>query len=308
MKSGGEAMNGIAAGITLYEPELERLKENIDSVLPQVERVYLVDNASSNTAAFKAQYRNDTRITIIENSENAGIAKALNQMCDAAIEDGFDWILTLDQDSLPEPDMIEKYSRHTEMDEVAIITPRFEDDNEPQVISSESNKAYEQLHRCNTSASLLRLSAYKEVGGFDEEMFIDYVDFDFCTTLEEHGYMIIRDNEAVLHHRLGTAQEITFFIPLGRLLGIKKLQKPMFTYNHSPLRTYYFVRNLRYYIFKHRDSIDCCYERKVGIRWMALKLLFEKQRFAKLSAAVRGWRDGGKMIKKATSLMQSFEK
>lgn len=291
-------MNGIAAGITLYEPELERLKENINSVLAQVEKVYLVDNASSNTAAFKAQYRNDARITLIENEENVGVAKALNQMCDAAINDGFEWILTLDQDSLPETDMIQKYLRHTEMEEVAIISPRFEDDNEPQIINSESNAAYEQLHRCNTSASLLRLSAYKKVGGFDEELFIDYVDFDFCATLEENGYMIIRDNEALLHHRLGTAQEVTFFMPIGRIFGIKKLQKPMFTYNHSPQRTYYFVRNMRYYTFKHRKSIDARYERKVLLRWMLLKVFFEKQRFSKLKAAIKGWRDGGKMIKR----------
>ena len=290
-------MIGIVAGITLYEPELERLKENIDSVLLQAEGVYLVDNASSKTAAFKAQYRNDPRVVLIENSQNEGIAVALNQMCSAALKDGFEWMLTLDQDSLPEPDMVEKYSRHTEMDEVAIISPHFEDDNEPQIISSESNKAYEQLHRCNTSASLMRLSAYEAVGGFDEELFIDYVDFDFCATLEENGYIIIRDNEAVLHHLLGTAQEITFFIPIGRILGIKKLQKPMFTYNHSPLRTYYYVRNLRYFVFKHRASIDPKHDYKAGIRWIALKLLFEKQRFKKLCAVVRGWRDGGKMIK-----------
>lgn len=290
-------MIGIAAGITLYEPELERLKENIDSALQQVEKVYLVDNGSTNTAAFKVQYRNDERVVLIENAKNEGIARALNQMCDAALEDGFEWILTLDQDSLPETDMIEKYMRHVEMDEVAVITPHFEDDNEPQIINSESNKAYEQLHRCNTSASLLRLSAYKAVGGFDEQLFIDYVDFDFCATLEEHGYMIIRANEAILHHRLGKAQEITFFIPIGRAFGIKKLQKPMFTYNHSPIRTYYFVRNLRYFAYKHRESIDRKHDYKAGVRWIALKLLFEKQRFAKLSAVIRGWRDGGKMIK-----------
>ena len=129
-------------------------------------------------------------------------------------------------------------------------------------------------------------------------MFIDFVDFDFCTTLCENGYMIIRDNEAVLHHRLGSAQEIDFFIPIGRFFGIKKLQKPMFTYNHSPKRTYYYVRNIRYYIHKHSKTVNRRYEIKVCLRWMLLKLMFEKQKFQKLKAAIKGYFDAGEMIKK----------
>lgn len=291
-------MPKIAAGITLYEPEPQRLKENVEAVLKQVERLYIVDNASSDLGEFKAAVRPDERIVLIENSENAGVACALNQMCEAAEGDGYEWLLTLDQDSLTEPDIIEKFCRYTDIPEVAIITPRYVDDNEPQIVSSESPAPYETVKRCDTSASLVRLEVWREVGGFDEAMFIDYVDFDFCTTVIENGYVILRDNEAVLHHRLGRAQEITFFIPIGRVFHIKKLQKPIFTYNHSPFRTYYFVRNAIYYRYKHRGSIDARHERRAVIRWVLLKLMFEKQKTAQLRAALRGKRDSKKMIEK----------
>jgi len=286
----------IAAGITVYEPDIERLWENVSSVLRQVKKVYIVDNASSDIGEFKLKVRSDERIVLIENEKNEGVAKALNQMCDAAISDNFEWMLLLDQDSLPEEELINKFSRYLEFENVAIITPRYVDDNEPQVISSESLPDYEFLHRCDTSASLIRLDIYREAGGFDEAMFIDYVDFDYCTTVEKYGYLILKDNQAILRHRLGLAQEITFFIPFGRLFGIKKLQKPMFTYNHSPLRTYYFVRTAKYYRYKHRDVVDKRLERKAVFRWMILKLMFEKQRFKKLKAALQGNRDAKKMI------------
>lgn len=281
-------MSNIAAGITLYEPEISRLHENIYAVLQQVDRLYLVDNASTELGAFKADIRRNERIVLIENAENAGVAHALNQMCEAAEADGYEWIFLLDQDSLPEREILEKFSRYTEDENVAIVTPRYIDDNEPEIVTSEKPKPYETVERCDTSASLVRLSVWREVGGFDDAMFIDYVDFDFCTTVIEHGYSIIRDNEAVLHHRLGHAQEITFFIPVGRLFKIKKLQAPLFTYNHPPFRTYYFVRNAIYYRHKHRESINVKTEKRAVFRWVLLKLIFEKQRLAQLKAVLAG--------------------
>lgn len=290
------SMPSIAAGITLYEPDLTRLEENIESVLAQTDCVYLVDNASGNTAAIKKRYRTSPKIRILENSDNAGVAHALNQMCEAAIADGFDWILTLDQDSLAETDLIEKYRAFLDDADIGLLTPRFIDDNEPRTVSSITLPPYETVHRCNTSASLVRLEAYRQVGGFDEALFIDCVDFDYCTLLEETGFRILRVNDAVLHHRLGSAREVDFFLPLGRLFHIKKLQKPMFTYNHSPLRTYYYARNIKYYMYKHKNTIDLRTERRVYFKWLVLKLFFEDQKWQKLKAILRGRRDAEKMI------------
>ena len=288
----------ISAGITVFEPDLDRLKNNIEATLNQVEKLYIVDNGSHNTLDLKNFYRDNEKVTLIENAKNEGISKALNQMCLAAKDDGFDWILTLDQDSLPEPDLVENYLPYLDDEKVGMLTPKFLDDNEPENILSANEPETEIVHRCNTSASLVRMSAYLESDGFDEDMFIDCVDFDFCTQIEKLGYKILRVNKALLHHRLGVAQEVRFFVPIGRIFGFKKLQKPFFTYNHSPLRTYYYARNIKYYTFKHRDFIDRKVERRVYIKWLVLKLFFEKEKFKKLSAIIKGRRDANKMIKK----------
>ncbi len=291
-------MPKIVAGITVFNPEEDRLIDNINATLLQVDKLYIVDNASNNTEAIKQKLSENEKIVLIENKENLGVATALNQMCERAISDGADFILTLDQDSLPEPDIIEKYSEYLSDEEIGLYTPTFADDNEAQIISSESEPRFTYVERCNTSASLVRLSAYKKVGGFDDIMFIDCVDFDFCTLLLENGYKILRVNGAVLHHRLGEAKEVRFFMPIGRILGIKKLNKPFYTYNHSPLRTYYYARNIRYYVAKHKDFIDIKTEKRVYLKWFVLKIFFEKQKIAKLKAIRKGKKDAKIMIKK----------
>ncbi len=285
------------AGITLFNPEIERLKNNIDAIRVQVDYIFLVDNNSANIAEVRDLIKQYENIMLIENPQNYGIAKALNQLCELAVSHSYKWILLLDQDSIAGEDLINKYLRYIEMDRVALITPYFDDENEPDIVVSKIDKPYETVKRCNTSASFIRLSVWQQLGGFDEAMFIDCVDFDYCTSLIEAGYVILRDNEAVIHHRLGQAQEVKFFMPIGRFFNIKKLKKPLYTYNHSPLRTYYYARNIKYYTYKHRRSINHFTEWRVYVKWLVLKLGFEKERYQKLKAIIKGRRDAKQMIK-----------
>ena len=102
------------AGIVLYNPDINRLEENLKSILPQVDSVILVDNGSKNTVEideFTLQYvRSDVRL--VRNAKNEGIAKALNQILDYAIQNEAEWFLTLDQDTVSYPGLIECYLKH----------------------------------------------------------------------------------------------------------------------------------------------------------------------------------------------------
>lgn len=286
-----------SAGITLFNPEIDYLKQNLDSVCPQVQTVFLVDNGSENIAETEELLKNYENVYLIKNSENSGVAKALNQLCSIAQNRGFKWVLLLDQDSYLESDVVEKYCRYTEIEKVAVITADFLDENEPVILNSDARPPYETVNRAITSASFTRLDVWKEVGGFDEEMFIDCVDFDYCTTIIENGYVILRDNEALVHHRLGHSKEVKFFMLFGRIFNIKKLKKPFYTYNHSPLRTYYYARNLKYYVYKHKESINRFREWVGFVKWVVLKLGFENDKFKKLCAIIKGRIDAKKMIK-----------
>ena len=45
--------NRIAAGIVLYNPDIDRLKKNLEVIESQVEKVFLVDNHSNNLEEVK---------------------------------------------------------------------------------------------------------------------------------------------------------------------------------------------------------------------------------------------------------------
>ena len=101
----------ICAGIVLYNPDIERLSENIDSIISQVDKVILVDNGSSNINEVKQNFCSD-KISFIFNEKNKGIATALNQLAIEAGNSGYTWILTLDQDSVCQSGLIEKYKKY----------------------------------------------------------------------------------------------------------------------------------------------------------------------------------------------------
>lgn len=284
----------ICAGIVLYEPEKERLLENISAIKSDVEHIFLVDNGSLNISEIQNLFADDLKISFILNDKNEGIAKALNQLCDMALDNGFDYIVTMDQDSVSGENMVEEMRHYIDAD-IGIVAPRVIDDFEND--QTQNLPLTEEIDRPVTSGCLTSLKIWKELGGFDEKMFIDCVDFDYDTRVLKAQKRIIRVNRAILHHRLGKAKEVKFFVIFGKLFGIEKLKKPFYTYNHSVIRTYYYARNIKYYIYKHKDFLDLKQERRTYMRWFVLKVFFEKQKLKKLFAIIKGNAHSRKLIK-----------
>ena len=100
-----------AAGIVLYNPDINRMKENINAIINQVDYVILVDNGSKNKsdieAAIEHSFYNSDKLIINFSQKNNGIAWALNQIFKIAEEQSVKWVLTLDQDSVCPSDIIE---------------------------------------------------------------------------------------------------------------------------------------------------------------------------------------------------------
>lgn len=122
---------GICAGIVTYNPDEVRLRENIEAVLPQVEKIYIVDNASANRDGIKSLLRAlpDARIDLISNAENTGIAHALNQLLAASAAGGYDWLLTLDQDSVVMDGLVAEYCGHLAEPRVGMLCCEIVDRN-----------------------------------------------------------------------------------------------------------------------------------------------------------------------------------
>lgn len=271
------------AGIVLYNPDINRLCENIRAVEQQVDLIICVDNNSRNLESIKYLFNEHKKCYLICNKENEGIARALNQIISEAKKNNVDWVLTLDQDSVVKPCLIEKYTKYINIPNIAMITSIIEDRNSS--IQTQMGKDVEimEIKQCITSGTYTNVNAVLAVGGFDEKMFIDMVDFDLCLTLRENGYKIERINYCGLLHEVGRTKDVNF---LGKKQAI---------YNHSAFRKYYITRNRIYYIKKHKKSLSVFKEYLRLLKYIILVLIFEDNKGKKFHSMLKGICDSNKM-------------
>lgn len=263
----------------MYNPDVLRFKDCISSIMHQVERVYIVDNGSSNYEAIEESLNDGEQILeYIRNASNMGIARALNQMCEKAFADQYDWILTLDQDTVCPRNMIQKMMPYTSDSELGIICPAvfYEEWGKNTAVSEPTTSVY----ACMTSASLTRLTAWNDVGRFREEYFIDFVDNEFCMKLKLGGYKIIRVNSCVISHHLGKTREI-------RILGIRRIKCVI----HSPLRYYYMTRNNAVFIKEYRAYLSVAKEKLKLLYIISQSILFSDEKCHSIKMISQGLRD-----------------
>lgn len=265
----------IIAGIVLFNPELDRLRDNISAIINQVDKIVLVDNGSIEKGYLASA---NEKIDYIANNENLGIAVALNQIGNYARENNAEWFITLDQDTVCMTELVARYLDYEQYTNIGMMSCIIEDRNlETDKVRME--ETYEEITYCITSGSFVNTAAFLYVGGFDEEMFIDKVDFSFCLTLKEKGYKIIRINYVGLLHEVGHSEEVFL---LGRKYQI---------YNHKAFRRYYMSRNAVYIARKHKSLIFSKEILKEAQR-MLLVFIFEDEKRSKLLYSIKGIKDG----------------
>lgn len=188
-------------------------------------------------------------VVVLGSGNNDGISKALNCMIEQAGEDDMQWLLTLDQDSVVCDNMIESLAALTDIDRAGIICPQIRDvrrKNEQTVTKSIS---YEYVDSCFTSGSFMNVKIAKAIGGFDEYLFIDFVDHDICLRMRYEGYRVIRNNNVILDHELGNLKPSKFekaYLKLGEVLHNETIKKLSYKREVNPMRVYYATRNMIY--------------------------------------------------------------
>lgn len=268
--------NKIAAVVVLYHPEVSVL-ENLGAILDQVAVLYVVDNSDTAAHDVCRQLAGYANVCIIHSSGNIGIAAAMNLAADRAVEDGYSYILTLDQDSRPLAGMIEALLICHGSD-VGIVAPYLLN-GLPQAQSSRTR--CRSVLTAMTSGSLLNLVAYKKAGPFRADYFIDFVDIEYCLRLHKVGYAVLRAENALLEHHVGTS------IHLGWRLSVT---------THSPVRKYYKMRN-RLNVWREYGTLFPGYiwwDRFRFVLELARLFLFEPDKIEKIKMMWRGWLDFNK--------------
>lgn len=273
----------VAALYVAYNPDAEYLLRSIEVVRRYLSCVIVIDNSEDNKRFCKHVEQGLEPLIILNQNQNIGIASALNKGCRKAIELGFDWVITFDQDSIPSDDMMGVYDeflrKHTG-EKIGAIGPKFRMNDADYVAPDQDIR---EVNTLITSGSLLSMSAFIQVGGFEDELFIDAVDTEYSWKLRKNGYRLYQIGSAVLNHNIGNA---SYHI---RLFG-KRL---MTVTNHTALRRYYITRNSLKISEDYRSVFpeEAKQYRKKWMKQLIMVVCFEKDKLSKIRAIFRGYKD-----------------
>lgn len=266
----------IAGVLVLYNPE-SGVISNIKSYLNQIGFLYIVDNSEKTNDGILNQFSGNKKIEYIFNNGNLGIAAALNIGIEKAIDSGYLFLLTMDQDSYFEENALENLINSiTDPEIVGIFSPFHKNKfftNPPKV------NGLEEVSDVMTSGNILNLSVVKKNGKFKDEYFIDYVDIEYCLRLRKNGFKILRVNNSILVHNEADISRKKIFC------------FTVYPQNHSARRWYYKIRNYLYLKKEYYNLFkEYFYTEKRNVRNGIIKvLLFEKEKIKKTAMIIKGY-------------------
>lgn len=230
----------IAGILVSYEPEATTLRGTVESLFPQVEHLFVVDNGSQIDPVDLLDLKGEEGLTIIRLGENLGIAAAQNVGIAAARDARADFVVLSDQDTVYPQGAISRLIKVFERwPKAAAVVPLFNDVNksssdgfilENSCLFSPTPVAggEHRLLQAIASGKVIRLSTLEDIGTMDESLFIDWVDLEWCWRARHKGYQVIGSGDVEVKHSLGDT---------SRNIGYREVNL------RSPLRHYYITRN-----------------------------------------------------------------
>lgn len=228
----------ISVIIVTYNSNIDKLKKILESVHYSV-RYIIVDNSTD------LRKRTDINNFCIKSEAiyipmigNVGIASAQNAGLNKAKELDSTDVLFLDDDSIPDPNMLNALISGREKcalpyQTIPIVCANAVNSN-GESLSVFGNKISEGIYACRdliSSGTLISLSHLQKVGFLEDKLFIDCVDFEWGWRALSLGFHIYIIENAKLNHCLGD--------------GVVKVITMKYP---SPIRHYYQYRNVLYMI------------------------------------------------------------
>lgn len=273
----------IAVVLVAYNPEIEELILNLSSYVGQVSTVFLIDNSDNKNDLSKIQ-NIFSMLRVVTLGSNYGIAKAQNIGITLCLNEKFDFIILLDQDTFLQANyvglMIRSYSENKKkINGLCALGP--------VAISSIDGHSYhrhtlnngiKKVNQTLSSGLLVPARMFKEIGLMDEDLFIDFVDWDWCWRARALGHFVCVDTSIAISHLLGHKHITAFFLRFGV---------------PSPIRHYYATRNTllllpkRYVpiIFKISGMV------KIFLKMLLYPIMMDKPKL-RFYYMLRGLKDG----------------
>jgi hypothetical protein len=218
--------------VTITYNSADVLQPFLDCVWQQTHNnlaLYVIDNASQDATRSILKMENDSRLKIINNSTNFGVAKANNQGIESAIADGCNQVLIINNDVEFETTLIEKLLQAQTEKSCSLVTPKimyFDNPNHIWYAGSWfiKKKGYLPLHRgmkqlddgqydkiteveyAPTCCLLAKKEVFQDIGLMDEKYFVYFDDTDF-------SYRVWKDRR----HKMFYCPNVKFYHKVGSL-------------------------------------------------------------------------------------------
>ena len=238
----------MVAVVVTYHPDTDQVGRLVDALAPQVDDLLVMDNGSDADTLARLDQVLDHRGTVVPLGDNLGIAAAQNRGIDRARADGATHVLLSDDDSGPAPDMVARLLAALDEDatgRLGAVGPVAVDARTPQaplVFTDQGSgpRRIRDLPRTEgtvvdvafllASGCLIDLRVVDDIGGMDEDLFIDHVDLEWGLRARRHGWRVGVVVGARLEHQLGDATR-------------RVLWRSRDVHIQHTVRNYYTVRN-----------------------------------------------------------------
>ena len=225
--------------VVTYEPELNNLKRLTQCAQKTGFTTIVVDNSEKCPVEPKDI---EGTAQIVRMHGNAGIAAAQNAGIRRAKELGAEILGFFDQDSDADEKLLETLENALGVLGECVTAPialekdtleeypvhRLNRFGLPKDVFVKGQEKPVQVDLVISSGTMTTAGVFEKTGLFDEDFFIDFVDVEWCLRCKKAGVPIFVIPDAVLLHKIGSGDVA---------VGDKKILV------HSPMRTYYKVRN-----------------------------------------------------------------
>lgn len=270
--------------VILYNYDLSSV-ENIKSYAKQVDKVYAFDNTEdvNKNKHVETFLKKVPNLVYVNGCGNQGLSYAINKVGKMACNKGYRWMITFDQDSKADENMVERLmefaDEHDCIEKVGIISPIIK---EKELKYSEPAYSYSYVDWVIQSGAMHNLDIFRKLRGYDNNIFIHQVDTEYCYRLMNNGYRIIRVNDAILLHNLSDED-----VELKYLKG-----KKYYINKFSPMRYYYIIRNNLYCIRKYgKYNKLFCADLKRNTKMLLVTWILEKEKGKRAWAIIHGVTD-----------------
>lgn len=290
----------VVALVVCFHPNPQQLLALAHQLRHQVEAIYLLNNGGILPSLRRDLLLID-HLVIHDFYENIGVAAALNFGMQLAEKAKANFVVTFDQDSSPQKDHVNGLvdawyalaAKKPPAVKIGAIGPMFYDDraglHEYGFLLAKGLKVNKHYSSCNqaiveadiliTSGMLVPLSVWQEGIFFNDQLFIDLVDTDWCLRVKANGYTNFGCFNVRMKHDMSDAPPI-------RIFSISVLR-------YGYLRRYYYFRNCVYLIPK--QFVPLAYKIRLFVTLLVMlltALMIDKHKIKSFQFILRGIYDG----------------